>query len=439
MRQQRGATVELGGFVYDVAADEPLDRRGARVRLRPQCQAVLRCLAMSPGRLVSKDALMRAVWPDVVVTDDSLVQCVKELRRALDDGRRRLLQTEPRRGYRLMTDDAGARSAPPAGPLTDDLRDVRFATADDGVRLAFAVAGRGTPLVRAAPFASHLQFELECLVSGPLLREFARRFRFARYDPRGQGLSDRDVDPGDLDRRVRDLESVVDAAGVERFVLFAIGIGSPIAIRLAVLHPERVDRMVLLSASARGVAARGERSQPEPNREAWLTLIRDHWESDDPIVRQMATTRHFPRATREQCDTYNELMRRSLSTQAALAVVRADALLNVDDELSRVACPTLVIHNPEDTLTPFFEGRRLASGIPGARLALLEADNRIPLENDPAFEHLLDLISDFVAESQHASGPAARRAFSADPRDTDGARDGLGAAQVVSLSTRRRA
>ena len=69
--------------------------------LRPKTFAILKYLAENPGRLVSKDEIFAAVWPDIAVTDDTLVQSISELRRALGDDGSRLIKTVPRRGYRL--------------------------------------------------------------------------------------------------------------------------------------------------------------------------------------------------------------------------------------------------------------------------------------------------------------------------------------------------
>ncbi len=74
-------------------------RAGAEIKLRPKVYETLKYLVEHPGQLIGKQELMQAVWPNAFVTDDSLVQCTLELRRALDDGRQQLLKTVPRRGY----------------------------------------------------------------------------------------------------------------------------------------------------------------------------------------------------------------------------------------------------------------------------------------------------------------------------------------------------
>lgn len=99
----------LGGHVLDLSGGRLLDPVGRTVALRPQSFAVLCHLAKNAGRLVTKDELMAAVWPRIAVTDDSLVQCIGDIRRALGEDGKALLQTVPRQGYRLATTGVGDR------------------------------------------------------------------------------------------------------------------------------------------------------------------------------------------------------------------------------------------------------------------------------------------------------------------------------------------
>jgi len=94
---------QFGEFVLDVARGCVL-RAGEEIKLRPKVYETLKYFVEHPGRLISKPELMQAVWPDAFVTDDSLVQCTLELRRALEDRNQQLLKTVPRRGY-LFTSD----------------------------------------------------------------------------------------------------------------------------------------------------------------------------------------------------------------------------------------------------------------------------------------------------------------------------------------------
>ena len=87
-------------------------KAGEEIKLRPKVYETLKYLVEHPGQLIGKQELMQAVWPDSFVTDDSLVQCTLELRRALDDRSQQLLKTVPRRGY-LFTAEVIQRAAKP--------------------------------------------------------------------------------------------------------------------------------------------------------------------------------------------------------------------------------------------------------------------------------------------------------------------------------------
>lgn len=403
LEEPRHGTLALPGFSFDFDANELRNDAGEVVRLRRQCLAVLRCLAAAAGRLVTREDLMAAVWRDVVVTDDSLIQCIAELRRALGDSEHRIVETEPKRGYRLGLRRESSPSNRHVLTREAPSPQVRFATTADGVRLAYSVCGQGPPMVRAARWMSHVELEWNCLTEAPLLRELCSRFTFLRHDMRGQGLSDRELPPGDPAVRARDLLTVIDAAGFERFTLLAFGlVGVAIAVQFARLIPERVERLIVVSGMARGVAMRGERSQPKENREAWLRLMSDNWDDDDPLARQMVTTRHFPGATKEQMDSYNELQRRSCSAAGVARMIVADGGTDVSAELDQVCWPTLVIHNPANVIVPFDEGRLVAAGIPGARFRTIDSRNLLPLPGEPGFDELLRMIDEFMRDDGQA-------------------------------------
>jgi pimeloyl-ACP methyl ester carboxylesterase len=136
---------------------------------------------------------------------------------------------------------------------------IRFATSPDGVRIAYASHGAGPPLVKVANWLSHLEFDWNSPVLRPWLVELSRDHTLLRYDERGCGLSDWDAGEFSLDAWVHDLETVVDAQGLERFPLLGISQGGPIAITYAVRHPDRVSHLILYGTYARG---RLHRSRP---------------------------------------------------------------------------------------------------------------------------------------------------------------------------------
>jgi TolB-like protein/Flp pilus assembly protein TadD len=94
--------IQLGSTVFDRSAQMLRDSAGAKIALRAQSARVLDCLVQANGALVTKEQLFKTVWADVAVTDDSLVQCIREIRTAIGDLDHAVLQTETRRGYRLL-------------------------------------------------------------------------------------------------------------------------------------------------------------------------------------------------------------------------------------------------------------------------------------------------------------------------------------------------
>ncbi|MBP7000893.1 winged helix-turn-helix domain-containing protein [Amaricoccus sp.] len=153
----RGA-VRIGRAVIDLDAGRVVDPAGQAAALRPQAFAVLRHLIANPGRLVTKDELMEAVWPGIAVTDDSLVQCVGEIRKALGDEGRTLVETVPRRGYRLAVGpegqgDAAARGARRAAILAAAAVVAALAVGAWRMFGDDPVATR-TPVVAVLPFTS---------------------------------------------------------------------------------------------------------------------------------------------------------------------------------------------------------------------------------------------------------------------------------------------
>ena len=102
--------LRFGDVVLDVERALLRDSKGAEVALRPKSLDLLLELARSPGRILSRDELFNAVWPDVTVTEDSIAQCVREVRRAIGDPEGRILRTIVKRGYCL---DIEVQSDPP--------------------------------------------------------------------------------------------------------------------------------------------------------------------------------------------------------------------------------------------------------------------------------------------------------------------------------------
>ncbi len=272
---------------------------------------------------------------------------------------------------------------------------ISYCRARDGVRIAYAVAGQGPPLVKTANWMNHLEYDWE----SPVLRHFfmglASGRTLIRYDARGTGLSDWDVDELSVDAWVGDLESVVDAVGVERFPLFGMSQGCAVAIAYAVRHPDRVSHLILFGGFAVGGMKRADSAGRETLK-AMETLIRTGWGRENAAFRQIFTSQFVPGATKEQADSFNELQRRTTSPECAARYFRASGEIDVTALLPQVRVPTLVLHVRDDAACTIKAGRQMAAGIPGARFVAFPGKNHVPLEGDPASERLFEEIRLFV-------------------------------------------
>lgn len=274
-------------------------------------------------------------------------------------------------------------------------QEIHFCTTDDGVRIAYATVGEGPPLIKAANWLSHLEFDWRSPVWRHLLSEFARDHTFIRYDERGNGLSDWNVADLSFEAWVEDLDAVVEAAGVDRFPLLGISQGGAVAIAYAVRHPEKVSHLILYGAYARGWITRDSPEEIE-QRQAQLTLVRLGWGKDNPAFRQLWTSLYAPDATPEQAQSFNDLQRISTSPENAVKLLNEMGKIDVVDLLPQVKVPTLVLHCRDEAGVPFEEGRLLASSIPGARFVQLDGRNHLLLEGAPSWSTFVKEIRRFL-------------------------------------------
>ena len=289
--------------------------------------------------------------------------------------------------------------APQVVPGSEPSQDIRFAASADGVRLAYATVGSGPPLVKAANWLNHLEFDWESPVWRRLFRELAARRTFIRYDERGSGLSDRDPVDMSLDAWVLDLECIVDACGLDRFPLLGISQGCAVCIEYAARHPERVSGLILHGGYAAGWRADPSFGPAEiARRDASIEIVRHGWGEDTPAYRQMFTQTFIPGGNAAEIEWFNELQRRTVSPAMAARFMETFAYIDVRARLAEVRAPTLVLHSRGDARIHFEKGRELAMGIPGARFVLLESENHLILEHEPAFDYWMREALRFLAE-----------------------------------------
>lgn len=285
---------------------------------------------------------------------------------------------------------------------------IRYARALDGVRLAWAEAGAGRVLVKAANWMTHLEYDWESPVWRHWMRFFSQNFRFVRHDERGCGMTDWNVGDLSFERWIEDLETVVEAANPqEPFALLGISQGAATCIAYAVKYPERVSQLVLYGGYARGTF---HREDPDKERlyRALIELVRFGWGSDNPAFRQVFTSRFVPGASDEQIGWFNELCRKTTSPEMAARLLETRAEINVMPLLGAVRTPTLVLHSRDDDVIPIVEGRILAAGIPDAQFVELDSKNHVLLEGEPAWKRFGEEVLEFtgVKGSKYGEDPA---------------------------------
>jgi pimeloyl-ACP methyl ester carboxylesterase len=357
-------------------------RRAGRFRpVEPQVFDLLAVLIRERHRVVPKEELLDTVWGNRFVSESALTSRVKAARQAIgDDGRsQRLIRTAHGRGYQFtasvdevapLDPVASASPAPPA-------QEIRFSTAGDGTRLAYAISGAGPPLVKAANWLSHLAYDWESPVWRHWLDALSHRFRLVRYDERGCGLSDWDTGRFSFDDWVDDLEAVVDAAGLDRFPLLGISQGGPVAIAYAVRHPERVTHLVLLGAYAQGLRKRARTPDELALAEAHVEIVRLGWGRPDPTYRQIFVARFLPEATQEQWRSFDELQQRSTSPDNAWRFVDEFANIDVTSLAPKLTVPTLIMCSRREPGNRFEQSRLLTALIPESRLVPLDSANHL--------------------------------------------------------------
>lgn len=282
-----------------------------------------------------------------------------------------------------------------AGSAPDLDQDVTFCRTADGVHLAVAVSGTGPPVVKAANWLNHIAYDWHSPVWSPALRLLASRYRLVRYDERGTGLSDWDVEETSFEAFVLDLETVVDWLGLERFALLGISQGAAVSIAYTARHPDRVSRLAICGGYALGWRKRGNPDEIV-RREAMLTLVRHGWGQDNPAFRQTFTSLLVPDATAEQMQSFNELERQSTSPANAARLMDVFGDIDVSGLLPQVAVPTLVLHSRNDSSIPFEQGLTLAHAIPGARFVALESRNHLILSHEAEWPRCMKEVCAFL-------------------------------------------
>ena len=371
--------LSFGDFRLDPVSGH-LFRRNERVALAPKAFALLQHLAGQPGRLVPKQELLTAIWPDVFVGDAVLKSTIRELRKALGDDSHqpRFIETAHRRGYRFVahvTVIDSVASAPVETPR------VRYARSGN-VNIAYQVVGSGPiDIVFVMGWVSHLEYFWNEPSFAAFLSRLASMARLILFDKRGTGLSD-PVPISELptlDQRMLDVQAVMESAGSRRAVLLGVSEGGPLCALFAAMHPDKTAGLVMLGSYARRLWAPDYPWGPTAEeREEFLQSIINEW--GGPVgIDERAPSRALDPEFRNWWAAY---LRMGASPGAAVALTRMNATVDIRNILPTITVPSLIIHRTGDRLLKIDEGRYLASLIPGATMVELPGDDHLPFVGD---------------------------------------------------------
>jgi pimeloyl-ACP methyl ester carboxylesterase/DNA-binding CsgD family transcriptional regulator len=274
---------------------------------------------------------------------------------------------------------------------------IQFCQTHDGIRIALAKAGEGPPIVRTANWFTHLELDWESAIWRHWFEALADGRTLVRYDPRGSGLSDRNVDDFSLETWIRDLEAVVDAVGLQRFPLIGLCQGGAVAVAFTARHPERVSRLVLYDSYLSGAYAEGIDQRIQKQAHTLSEMIELGWGQETGAFREVFANLLMPDANKEQLRWIGELQRRTASAKTARRLWDAFNTFDIRTEAAKLKVPTLVFHVRGDAMVPFEAGRRLAAAIPDARFVPLEGNNHILLANEKAWQTFKTELRNFLA------------------------------------------
>jgi class 3 adenylate cyclase len=275
---------------------------------------------------------------------------------------------------------------------------IQYAKTADGVNIAFWTLGEGVPYVQMPqlPF-SHIQLEWQLPGYTHWYERLAEKRKVVRYDGRGSGLSERNVVDYSLEAHMLDLQAVVERLGAQRFVLLGSFTACPIAIAYAARHPEAVSHLMLWC--------------PWAGREARAQALWALREGDWELYTHAAAHAALGWSASDEAHDYAAFLQECVTPEAASAIFDALAEFDVTSVLPQVRSPTLIAQRRQLAAVPGVEvAKRLASGIPDARLALFEGASLYPWYGDE--EAVLAAIDEFLGDRDPAPAGAEAPAAS---------------------------
>jgi DNA-binding winged helix-turn-helix (wHTH) protein len=338
-------------------------RIGDQIRdAEPKVFDLIEYLLRNRDRVVSKKELQEELWPGVVVTEASLSRSIMKARKVLDDSARnpQVIRTVPRKGFHFVAD---VREPASSVFLAEGLSDVHFVRNGD-VHIAWRTLGEGSTDVLFAPgFVSHLDIRYRIQEIADFDMKLATGRRLITFDKRSVGLSDRIGQPPTLADTVSDMKAVLDGAGSEKAVIFAVSESGPAACKFAARYPDRVAALILFGTFAKGSKAEDYPHMPGDSLyRAWLEDLIENWGGPASLELFAPSIADDPTAR----DGWARYLRAAASPGIIRGILESLAAIDVRSCLSDIRCPTLVAHRGGDLMIRADAGKDLAARIPGA-------------------------------------------------------------------------
>lgn len=313
---------------------------------------------------------------------------------------RQPFKTDLGRAYADALKKAGLRSGKPerdpaAPPKVYDPYPVRYATAPDGVRIAWSRIGSGPPLIASVSWIGHLGRGHANPLSNRIVQALAERFTLIQFDHRGMGLSEREIDGTTLRDLARDIETVAKAAELDRFALFAMAHGCAVALDYMEHNPDRVSRLALYGATSTGWR-HPEWGETTERTEAIMAIARLGWDAEEPIFRKLTLDAVLPDKTGIDTGWLYEHLRDTIRADVSVRIIESIADFDFRAFLPRIDIPTLVLHSSGDRAVPSDHGKAVAQAIPAARFLEVPSSNHILTQTEPHWRETLGKVMDFL-------------------------------------------
>jgi pimeloyl-ACP methyl ester carboxylesterase/DNA-binding CsgD family transcriptional regulator len=254
---------------------------------------------------------------------------------------------------------------------------VHFAASRDGTRIGYSTFGSGPPLVIVPSWWMSPEADRRRSIGRDFWNDLPAGHRTVTYDLRGVGVSGRPVSDVSLDRQVEDLTAVVDALGLKTFALWSFNDGAGAAITFAARNPGRADRLILYNPWVYVPSSIGRR-----HIEVWSAVIRADWGLASRCFAELL----YPKGPLEAQESSTKAIRETQSPEMALRYLEYTNTFDARDDLAKLSLPVLVISREGPGKTPLVPAdtvRRVAAGIPGARLIVYDASPAVC----PYFDH----------------------------------------------------